>query len=185
MSSIEPLTELVTSQSIPQQGSDQARGDAVAKRFLRFPLGYETIGLLSLERLVEVIKVSPPEILPIPHVPNYLLGITNRRGEAIWLVDLLYLMGATHLSQRELVPEVCMAILVQAEEQAIGLLVEQVSSIEVYDPNNLQPFPTQTLPAKLLACLEGYFVDSQGNTLALLNVDTIIQAVENLDRTIL
>lgn len=181
MSQIEPLAELVKSQTISQKVSK----DGVATRFLRFPLGYETIGLLPLERLVEVIKVSPKAILPIPRVPHYLLGITNRRGEAIWLVDLLYLMGATHLSQRELVPEVCMAILVQGEEQAIGLLVEQVSSIEVYDLNNLQPFPSQILPAKLLACLEGYFIDAQGNTLALLNVDTIIQAVENLEQMIL
>ena len=168
-----------------QQIQKRAVWEAGLARFLRFPLSHETTGLLSLDRLVEVIKVSPKEILPIPQVPDYLLGIANRRGEAVWIVDLLYLMGATHLSQRELVPEVYMAILVQAQDQAIGLLVEQVSSIEVYNPSNLQPFPAQTLPSRLLAFLEGYFVDSGGNTLALVNVDPIIETVEKLDREIL
>ena len=181
MSQVEPFAKLVKSEQI----DSQVMWEDEAARFLRFPLGDETTGLLSLDRLVEVIKVRPQEILPIPEVPEYLLGIVNRRGEAVWIVDLLYLIGATHLSQRELVPEVYMAILVQAEEQAIGLLVERVSSIEVYNSTNLQPFPAQTLPSRLLTFFEGYFVDSGGNTLALLNVDTIIETVENLDRKIL
>lgn len=181
MNQVESLGELVQSERIHRRVLEAAD----AARFLQFPLGKETIGLLPLERLVEVIKIAPQEILPIPQVPDYLLGITNRRGEAVWIVDLLYLMGATHLSQRERIPEVCMGILVQAEEQVIGLLVEQVSSIEVYHLNNLQLFPPQMLPSELLAFLEGYFVDSEGNTLALINVDTIIEAVENLDSKIL
>ncbi|VEP13414.1 putative CheW protein [Hyella patelloides LEGE 07179] len=180
MSQTEPLAELVKSKQIQQIEV----WEADTCRFLRFPLGEETTGLLSLERLVEVIEVRPKEILPIPELPKYLLGIANRRGEAIWIVDLFYLMGATPLHCRELIPEVCMAILVQAQEQAIGLLVEQVSSLEVYNLKNLQPFTAQTLPSRLLSFLEGYFVDSEGNTLALLNVDTIIEKVENLDREI-
>lgn len=166
-----------------------------AARFLRFSLGgprysalqgqsllglRETAGLLSLDRLVEVIKVRPNEILPIPKVPEYLLGIVNRRGEAVWILDLLYLMGATHLSRREIVPPLCMAILIQAQDQVIGLLVEQVSSIETYNLQNLQPLSAQMMPSKLLSYLEGYFVDSRGSTLVLLNVDAIIEAVEKL-----
>ncbi len=181
MIQVETLGELVKSEPIHQRVLEAAD----APRFLQFPLVNDTMGLLPLERLVEVIKIAPQEILPIPQVPDYLLGIANRRGEAVWLVDLLYLIGANHLSQPERVPEVCMAILVQAEEQAIGLLVEEVSSIEVYHINNLQLFPPQMLPPEILAFLEGYFIDSEGNTLALINLDTIIEAVENLDRKIL
>ena len=180
MNKAEPLAELVQSEQIKQG----VVGEDNTARFLRFSLNSETTGLLSLDRLVEVIKVHPQEILPIPQVPDYLLGIANKRGEAVWIVDLLYLMGATHLSQRELVPEVCMAILVQADDRAIGLLVDRVSSIEVCNLTNLQPFSTQTLPSRLLPFFEGYFVDAEGNTLALLNVDTIIEKVENLNREI-
>ncbi len=180
MRQTEPLADLVKFEQMQQIAESEAK----TCRFVRFSLGEETTGLLSLDRLVEVIKVRPKEILPIPELPQYLLGIANRRGEAIWMVDLLYLMGDAHLSQRELIPEVYMAILVKASEQAIGLLVEQVSSIEVYNLNDLKPFPAQTLPSKLLAFLEGYFVDSEGNTLALLNADAIIEKVENLDREI-
>ena len=180
MSQTEPLAELVKSEEIRQV----VLWETGTARFLQFPLGIETTGLISLDRLVEVLKVRPNEILPIPELPEYLLGIANRRGEAVWIVDLFYLMGSPPLSRRELVPKVCMAILIQAEEQAIGLLVEQVSSIEVYNLSNLQPFPTQTLPSRLLSLLEGYFIDSRGNTLALLNVDTIIEKVQNLDKEI-
>lgn len=175
MSQAELLAELINFDQIPPSviwSEDSAR-------FLQFSLNADITGLLSLDRLVEVIKIHPQEILPIPELPEYWLGIANRRGEAVWIVDLPYLIGDVHLSQRELVPEVCMAILIQAKDQAIGLLVEQVSSIEVYNLNNLQTFSSQTLSSKLRAFLEGYFIDSEGNTLALLDVDTIIEIVEN------
>jgi chemotaxis signal transduction protein len=74
-----------------------------------------------------------------------------------------------------------MAMILQAQDQAIGLLVEQVSSIETYNLQNLQSFSPQMLPSKLLSFLEGYFVDSKGSTVVLLDVDAIIEAVENWD----
>ena len=170
----EILAELVNFEQIPPSviwSEDSAR-------FLQFSLSEDITGLLSLDRLVEVMKIHPQEILPIPELPEYWLGIANRRGEAVWIVDLPYLIGDIHLSQRELVPEVCMAILIKANNQTIGLLVEQVSSIDVYDLNSLQIFSAQTLPSKLLALVEGYFIGSEGNTLALLNVDAIIENLE-------
>ena len=100
MNTTESLSGLVKSESFPQGSAEETE----TARFLQFPLGIDTIGLLPLDRLVEVIKVRPNEILPIPKVPEYLLGIANRRGEAVWILDLLYLMGATHLSRREIVP---------------------------------------------------------------------------------
>lgn len=175
MSQAELLAELVNFDQIPP-GEIWSEDSA---RFLQFALSEDITGLLSLDRLVEVIKIHPQEILPIPELPEYWLGIANRRGEAVWIVDLPYFIGDIHLFRRELVPEVCMAILIQAQDQAIGLLVEQVSSIEVYNLNSLQTFSSQTLSSKLLALVEGYFVDADGNTLALLNVDAIIEIVEN------
>ena len=175
MSQAELLSNLIKIEHIPPETSAEAE----KSRFLRFSLGGETEGLLSLERLVEVIKVNPQEILPIPEVPEYLLGIANRRGEAVWILDLLFLMGATHLSQRKPIPQVCMAILLQAEEQAIGLLVDRVSSIEHRSLDDLQSFSAQTLPPQILTLLEGYFIDKGGNTLSVLDVDSIIAKVEN------
>lgn len=178
MNQAEPLTNLAKIEYTPPE----AVWEEEKSRFLRFSLNAETEGLLSLEHLVEVIKVNPQEILPIPEVPEYLLGIANRRGEAVWIVDLLYLMGATHLSQRKPIPQVSMAILLQAEEQEIGLLVDRVRAIELYNSNNLQSFATQTLPPQILNFVEGYFIDEGGNTLTLLAVDNIIAKVENWDR---
>jgi chemotaxis signal transduction protein len=177
MSATESLSGLVKSEPDRQRAAPETE----AERFLRFSLGGKKTGLLFLNRLIEVIRVRPTEILPIPKVPDYLLGIINRRGEAVWILDLLYLMGANHLSRREIVPSVCMAMILQAQDQAIGLLVEQVSSIETYNLQNLQSFSPQMLPSKLLSFLEGYFVDSKGITVVLLDVDAIIEAVENWD----
>ena len=177
MSQVELLAELVN----VEQTDHKTVGENDNARFLRFSLSKENSGLVSLDRLIEVMKIRPQEILPIPDLPAHWLGIANRRGNAVWMIDLLYLMGATHLSQRQPMPEFCRAMVVQAQEQAIGLLVEQVKTIEIYNLNNLQPFSAQTVPSKLRKFLEGYFLDAEGNTLALLNVDTIIETVDNLD----
>ena len=58
MNQAETLTELVKSEQI----HSQAIWEDEASRFLRFSLGKEIIGLLSLDRLVEVLKVRPREI---------------------------------------------------------------------------------------------------------------------------
>ncbi|MGV0106368.1 chemotaxis protein CheW [Nostoc sp. DSM 114160] len=148
------------------------------QRFLRFPLNGKVNGLLPLADLRGVIQVALTEILPVPQVAEFLLGIMNWRGEAIWILDLAGLLGATHWCRRESVRNSGMAMLVQVQNQTVGLLVEQVNTIEVYDPQERLAISTSMLPARLGSFLQGYFVDSQGSPLMLIDTHVVIQALQ-------
>ncbi|WP_138500615.1 chemotaxis protein CheW [Nostoc sp. PA-18-2419] len=150
------------------------------QRFLRFPLNGKVNGLLPLADLRGVIQVALTEILPVPQVAEFLLGIMNWRGEAIWILDLAGLLGAIQWCRRENVRNSGMAMLVQVENQTVGLLVEQVNTIEVYDPQERLAISASMLPARLASFLQGYFVDSQGNPLMLLDTHVVIQALQPL-----
>ncbi|MDF5707262.1 MAG: chemotaxis protein CheW [Nostoc sp. S4] len=150
------------------------------QRFLRFPLNGKVNGLLPLADLRGVIQVALTEILPVPQVAEFLLGIMNWRGEAIWILDLAGLLGATHWCRRENVCNSGMAMLVQVQNQTVGLLVEQVNTIEVYDPQERLAISASMLPARLGSFLQGYFVDSQGGPLMLLDTPVVIQALQSI-----
>ncbi|MBX9258035.1 chemotaxis protein CheW [Desmonostoc muscorum CCALA 125] len=150
------------------------------QRFLRFPLNGKVNGLLPLADLRGVIQVALTEILPVPQVAEFLLGIMNWRGEAIWILDLAALLGATHWCRREGVRNSGMAMLIQVQNQTVGLLVEQVNTIEVHDPQERLAISTSMLPTRLGSFLQGYFVDSQGSPLMLLDTQVVIQALQPL-----
>ena len=166
---LQASSQLFRFENPPHQGSH---------RFLRFPLNTEINGLLPLADLRGLINVTLTEILPVPQVGEFLLGIMNWRGEAIWILDLAGLLGAMHWCRREAVPASGMAILIQVENQTVGLLVEQVSTIETYDPEERLSVSESMLPAQLQSFLQGYFVDLQGRPLMLLDTHAVIQALK-------
>jgi|UPI0003783D66 chemotaxis signal transduction protein len=155
-----------------QQSEDQ-------QRFLKFPLHHaKANGLVPLADLRGVIQVVLSEILPVPQVAEFLLGIWNWRQEAVWILDLGCLLGATHWYRQESVRNSGMAILVPVKNHMVGLLVEQVSTIETYNPEQLLPISPSMLPEQWRSFWLGYFLDSQGNALMLLNTNTVIQALQ-------
>lgn len=60
----------------------------VGQRFLRFQLCPESTALLGVEDVVTVVPVAIANILPVPHMPDFVLGLYNWRGEMLWLIDL-------------------------------------------------------------------------------------------------
>lgn len=127
------------------------------QRLLRFPC-LEESALLPLEEITEIIRLNVTEILPVPEMPNCVVGICNWRGEMLWLVDLNHLIGGKSMTLTTAANPVAMVI--QVNEQAVGLVVSQVHDIELHDLQQLQPavaglFPTQILPFVKGALLEG------------------------------
>lgn len=155
-----------------QDGSQQE-----GQRFLRFSLNAEVDGLLPLADLQEVMNLALKNILPVPQMAKSMLGIINWRGKAIWIVDLANLWGACHWCQREPIPDSGMAILVQWKEETIGLLIEEVKTIEIYDPQQCMPISEGMFSEELRSFAQGYSVDSQGKTWIVLDIHSIMQTI--------
>jgi positive phototaxis protein PixI len=135
------------------------------QRLLRFPLSLEDSALLPLEQIMEIIRVNVAEILPVPEMPSCVLGICNWRGTMLWLIDLNHLLGYPPLSQQERVLPTPMAMVVQVNDQTVGLVVQRVQDIELHELQQLQPATPGLFPPKLLPFVLGALPGSSGTVL--------------------
>ncbi len=147
------------------------------ERFLRFPLNSQVNSLLSLSDLQGTISIRLKEILPVPHISESWLGIINWRGEAIWILDLAGFLGEAHWCRQEVISNEAMAILIQVKTQTIGLLVQQVHTIESYELAELLPVVESMIPPQQQKFFQGYFLDSDGQPLMVLNIPNLVTAL--------
>ena len=148
-----------------------------SQRFLKFPLNSEINCLLPLGELQGVVNVALKDILPVPQVAEFFLGIINWRGKATWIVDLANLLGAPHWCRREPIPKSGMAMLIQVKSETVGLLVEQVNAIETYNPQQCLPVSEAMFSPQLRSFLKSYCIDSQGKPWMMLDIQAMIQVI--------
>lgn len=138
------------------------------QRFLRFHLGFEDTALLPLDQVREVLRVPVADILPVPHVPESVLGIHNWRGEMLWMVDLNHLVGFAPLGP-SLIPQdnpLSTAVVLEVEGQNLGLLVSQIEDIEWHESPTLQPPSAGLFPDRLLPFVSGYLTEASSMVLS-------------------
>lgn len=156
-----------------------ASSQSEQNRFLRFPLNSQIDCSIALADLTGVINIELERILPVPQVAEPWLGIINRRGEAIWLLDLTRLLSQKNWSEAKIVPKTAVAMLAVAGRETIGLVVERLSTIECYDLRQLLPISSTILDNRLRACLQGYFLDLKNQPLMVLDIEATVQGILN------
>ncbi len=160
---------------------------ATEERFLGFSIQPDTQALLSLSNLQGAIELPINEILPVPQMAPYLLGIVNWRGKSTWVADLAQFMGGEYYIQR--CPQVTKAtvLMVQVGSTTIGLMVDRTISVTTYDPALAIPINDNFVAAKMRRFLGGYFLDpadltstnqtQTGRTWLLIDLPRIFQAM--------
>ena len=153
------------------------------EQFLRFRLEPYTTALLPIRQLTEVLKIPLGQIMPIPHMPNWVMGVYNWRGEILWMLDLGYLLGLMPWYQQTLGGSTYSAIVLHTEfntplneqigHQSLGLVVSRVEDIEWLDPGMIQSPPGTTAKTGLAPFLRGYWVKSDGEMLDVLDGNAI------------
>lgn len=142
------------------------------QRLLRFALGTQDSALLPLEQITEILRVDVAEILSVPEVPDGVLGICNWRGEMLWLIDLCHIAGYGSPFQQEPLPTALMVMVVQFNQQSIGIGVPQVNEIELHDLQQIQPVLPGLVAPELLPLVLGLL--PAGNDVVL-NIKAIVE----------
>lgn len=142
------------------------------KRFLKFVLSKDQQTLLPLSQVLEVIQISPDDILSVPDMPSCILGICPWKGETLWLVDLNVLVGYEALYHRSVPLETASVVVVQKDNRTLGLVVEHVSDIDLFDEGKIR-VGTGLCPPKLEPFVLGYF-PQQGDIV--IDVDSTLNA---------
>ena len=159
-------------------------------QFLRFHLLPDMTAVLPVEQLTEILKVSFNQITPIPHLPSWVMGVHNWRGDVLWLIDLGDLLGLPPWHQQAQVPSIGSFIVLDAcqqqssaesplEQLSLGLLVDRIDDIEWLNTDHLQSPVNAMMTDRLAPFIGGYWLDQRGDMLTLLDGDVILDRMPN------
>lgn len=153
---------------------------AEQQQFLRLNISPETVALLPIKALSEVLNISTEQITPMPYMSPWIMGTHNWQGNILWLIDLGYLIGLQPLGQQVSTSSYKAAILqfrFPNSNQAVGVVVNQVGNMERLNINSIQPPSLAPENKELAKLLQGYWLKSEQELLAVLKPDAIVQAI--------
>jgi positive phototaxis protein PixI len=167
--------------------SEQRNGEREEQeQFLTFVLLPDTNLMLPLQQISAVLKIPYGQIIPIPEMPPWVIGVYNWRGEIVWMIDLGQLVGLTPWYQLAIASSNHQAILIHPSYQTtktktsneiIGLVVSDIQDIEWCNPNELHSPPASAVTNELAPFLRGYWVNNNGEILVTLDGDSILAAM--------
>lgn len=146
-------------------------------QFLKFNLSADLTALLSISQLAAVLKVETAAITAMPHLPPWVMGVYNWRGEILWIVDTGHLLGEGAWYQQPILSTKHDVLLLESlstetvDKCRLGLWVRQVEGIESLSLDVIQS-PT-TVSEKLVPFLRGYWLSANDEMLALLDGSAI------------
>ena len=91
-------------------------------QWVTFRLCNETYGI-NVMQVKEVLRYS--EIAPVPGAPAFVLGIINLRGSVVTVIDTNSRFGLASSD----ITDNTRIVIIESEEQVIGILVESVSEV--------------------------------------------------------
>jgi positive phototaxis protein PixI len=162
----------------PETGDNQ--------QFLSFNLLPDSQLMISLAEIAAVLKIPFSQIVPIPEMPSWVMGVYNWRGQIIWMIDLGQLLGFTPWYEQNLVTSNHKAIVIHPSHQEgksktsgdlIGLVVSDVNEIELCDLNHIYSPPSSAVTENLAPFLRGYWIKENGDIVITIDGDAILAAM--------
>jgi len=142
------------------------------QKFLRFRLDRTQSMLLAVENIAAVQTVAIADILPVPQTNESVLGMSNWRGESLWLVDLAQQLGLSAVVSQTQRMTTLSAIVIQANSYSLGLVVPEIYEIEEHNPKWLLHPSADLYPQQILPFINGYFKHDRS---IVLNASVVIQ----------
>ena len=146
---------------------DAAAASADLIQFISFAIGDDQYGV-DIMAVREIKGWS--EITHLPKQPDYVRGVLNLRGVIVPIVDLRcrFGQGLTESTPLHVV------IIVQIDQQLIGLLADRVLDIISFDPSKIKPVP-KVAQSERLDFLSG-IVTIENAMIALIELSHLLNA---------
>ncbi len=126
---------------------------------------------MDILRIQEINKLL--EMTSVPQAPDYVKGILNLRGQIVTVIDLSKKLG---LPPRELNDET-RNIIVNSEDEYIGLVVDRISDVVDADLNEVEPPPAN------IGGIQGKFFEgvfkTETNLIGILNAEEVLKSNES------
>lgn len=154
------------------------------QQFLACSLGADTTVLLPVIHLVEILNLPLDQVTAIPHLPSWVRGVYNWRGEVLWIVDLGQLLGLSGVSDAVGFRPQAQLIILQGRDQSgtdnlvnLGILVVQVGDLERCRLGDIQSPPATAVTPELAPFLQGYWLKEGQDVFLCLSVEAMFAAL--------
>lgn len=160
---------------------EQVARDTVQQ--LKFQLYPDTSVMLPIEQITEVLKFQLVQIMPIPQMPSWVMGVYNWRGDILWMIDLGRLIGLDSWYQYQHDRASSTAIVLTPNRQArqpkihLGLVVARVDDLENLKPQEIQAAVDSPSNSRLNSFLQGYWLKPGGEMVLALDGKAIAAAM--------
>lgn len=176
------MSDLIQSSS----SLDTLSAEPHAVKFLQFQLYPSIKVMLGITQITEVLKLKSGQIVPIPQMPSWVMGVYNWRGDILWMIDLGELLGLDSWHQYRLNLAAQTAIVLspnrqQANDIHLGLVVAQVDDLEMCNPNAIQSSLSSQMSPRLESFLQGYWLKPDGEMILALDPQAIAAAMPSGD----
>lgn len=169
----------------PSSSNTRMRSSAnTSQQQLKFQLYPETKAMLPIKQITEVLKIQLAQIMPIPQMPAWVMGVYNWRGDILWMLDLGQLLGLDSWYQQQHDRLLHTAIVLSPEREGnndnqihLGLVVAGVDDLESCDPAAIQAVLDSQINPRLNSFLQGYWLQSSGEMVLALDGQAIASAM--------
>lgn len=114
---------------------DFADEDTLLGKFLTFHLAKEDYGI-EIRHVTEIIGIQ--KITEVPDMPDYVRGVINLRGKVIPVMDV---RARFHMPARAYDERTCIVV-VNIDDNSVGLVVDQVSEVADIAQEQIEPPPS-------------------------------------------
>jgi positive phototaxis protein PixI len=159
----------------PKDFTDEQERDR-GQQFLQFKLLPDTNVLLPLAQMVEVLSLPVMQVVAIPDLPEWIMGIYNWQGQILWLLDLGSLIGLPPI-YGQTTNYTVVVINESTTGMELGLLVQRVEDIEWVDPDLIESPPESETRVELLPFLRGFLFNVREELMVVLDCDAIFAAM--------
>lgn len=155
-----------------------ARAAVGDEQFLSFVLPPAQKVIVSTKDLVEILNISLGQIVPIPDVPAFVMGVSNWRGEVLWVADLSYMLGFEPLYQHGFTQTTYKVILLRSQGRTLGLAVRNVEQMLWCNPDQIQASSTNYVTSELSSCIQGYYLNANQELMLVLDGDMLFHTID-------
>jgi len=152
-----------------ESSGEDERAKKELLRVLGFVLGGENY-CVDIRQMRSVERIE--HITRVPNAPEFVLGATNLRGEAIAVLDIRYILGL----QDEDRTGQTRIIITDAAGDAVGIVADRIIDTIDIDEAAIEP-PLSTLNDRLKEFTKGQ-AEIEGNILILLDLKKILDCEE-------
>ncbi len=129
-----PETEIARDQALEPAPKKEHKHVAAETQLVIFKLADEYYAV-EIALVESIIRMQPYTI--VPHVPRYIVGVTNLRGYVLPIVDLRTRFGLP--SQEETATTRIMVLLINGEK--MGMIVDEVNEVAQVLSDDIDPTP--------------------------------------------